>query len=782
MSPGNAAVRLASIGFHVFPAPPGQRKSYKAAAFSGGRRWGATDSPMEIAQDWKQWPDANVGIACGPVSGLLVIDIDGPSHGVDGFASWGAIINEHGDTPETVEVDTPSGGRHLYFRWTPDCEGIINSASMIGPGIDVRAEGGMVIAPPSVKPSGGRYSWRASPEVGLADPPSWLIGLCKRKKDTSPPATFRPLPPASGGDAWARRALDAEATAVLTAAEGERNSKLNTSAFNLGQIVAGGALDRGAVEATLERAALGAGLPLKEVKATIASGLAAGERQPRSPKAKDDETQIIDIAELMAQGSARAAPVYDEEKLCVASAASPLRKFLARGGGEKRSVAAPSPTSPREYAEAFPSEDLPFPIQDYERDLTGTLRDMTIWIDAAANMRSEQGAFGAALALLGTILGRKVELAETGLRTNIYIVGTADSGAGKSSAMNAMQKLTAMLGVDDRLAGSDFTSDAAILKEMGSGSVPRLFSIDEIGDVMRRVLNPYAAPHERGIGRVMKDLFSSASGIYRGKSYANQERVDITQPHMCLYGVSTHEAFWDGIDGRAFSDGLLARFVFIPIGATAAQTPRDERLDEVCEGVRTICNHRPSSGNLSDFAIQPARIGKPLFARYMEDRALFHRHSLRAAQTKSPGAPSIIMRLCENAMKIALIAAASRSIEDLEITTADYDLGMAVAHWSAISMINAIGRYYVENSSHRNLKRVLDYIEGGGLSGRTKTQIARAMQGIFVNRSEGDNILKTLCDSEQVVRGIIKHEGRGRPSEVYVAAAYAPEPEPESEG
>lgn len=332
----DAALACAAAGFHVFPAPPGERKSYKSAAFSNGRAWGATTNPMEIARDWQSWPDANIGIACGPKSGIFVIDLDNESHGpgINGIGEWERLQREHGPAPETVEVVTPSGGIHVYFLYPPGEVEIKSSVSSIARGIDVRALGGMVLAPPSIKPSGGQYRWRASPEVGIAPAPQWLIDLLTAKPEPVHVATVTSL---TGSDAWARRALDAEVTAVLTAPEGRRNDQLNTSAFSLGQIVAGGGLAQDAVSGALERAAMGAGLALPETRATIASGLRAGMAQPR--QAKERETLApagMTLAEAQAvTAGARPKPPPAAGPIRAPSA---LRKLLDSGGGRDRSV------------------------------------------------------------------------------------------------------------------------------------------------------------------------------------------------------------------------------------------------------------------------------------------------------------------------------------------------------------------------------------------------------------------------------------------------------------
>ena len=107
-----------------------------------------------IDQWWAMYPDANVGIATGRASGIVVIDID-PDHG--GEDSWANLEARFGATDDTWWVETGSGGYHIYFA-AGEAE-TRNSAGMVGPGIDVRGDGGYVIAPPSLHVSGGQYRW-----------------------------------------------------------------------------------------------------------------------------------------------------------------------------------------------------------------------------------------------------------------------------------------------------------------------------------------------------------------------------------------------------------------------------------------------------------------------------------------------------------------------------------------------------------------------------------------------------------------------------------------------
>lgn len=169
------ALDLAVIhGRLVFPATPVEKKSHKAARHSGGRRWGATRDPDEIRIDFTRWPRARIGVVTGADSGIVVIETDTlAGHNVDGAASLRALELKHAPLPDTLLAESPSGSVHRYFGHPGAGIKIRTVSSDLGPGIDTRGDGGMVIAPPSITPDKGvlplaqRSAGRAA--AGLAD-------------------------------------------------------------------------------------------------------------------------------------------------------------------------------------------------------------------------------------------------------------------------------------------------------------------------------------------------------------------------------------------------------------------------------------------------------------------------------------------------------------------------------------------------------------------------------------------------------------------------------------
>jgi hypothetical protein len=157
-----AALRYAERGWPVFPCA-GKRPITAHGLHD------ATVDPGLVAGWWEQWPDANVGVRTGDASRLVVLDVDGD----DGNESLRRLEAEHVQLPRTLSVVTPRGGAHLYFRH-PGAT-VRNSAGALGHGLDVRGDGGYVIAPPSTGPNGRRYE--PDERAPIAGMPGWLRQL-----------------------------------------------------------------------------------------------------------------------------------------------------------------------------------------------------------------------------------------------------------------------------------------------------------------------------------------------------------------------------------------------------------------------------------------------------------------------------------------------------------------------------------------------------------------------------------------------------------------------------
>jgi hypothetical protein len=140
----------------------------------------ATVDPDRIANWWGHGDRYGVGIVTGAESGIWVLDVD-IADGKAGMATLTALQDERGSLPATVTAITGSGGRHYFLRWDPD-HPVGTNGGRLGPGLDVRGEGGQVVAAPTIHPNGTPYRWCTglSPDdLDVADAPPWLLELLR---------------------------------------------------------------------------------------------------------------------------------------------------------------------------------------------------------------------------------------------------------------------------------------------------------------------------------------------------------------------------------------------------------------------------------------------------------------------------------------------------------------------------------------------------------------------------------------------------------------------------
>ncbi|MET4320317.1 putative DNA primase/helicase [Bradyrhizobium sp. RT5a] len=283
------ALSYASRGFHIIPVysvRDGRCTCRKGAdcdspgkhpITSRGLKDATTDRKI-IRRWWTANPDANIGIATGKISNLVVIDVDGE----DGKKSLLVLVKKHGKLPRTPKVTT-GNGVHYYLR--PGNKPVSNSVGRLGKGIDIRGDGGYVVAPGSVHRSGKLYKFvpgRDLNDIEIAKIPKSLRKAIL-KREPSPPVLLLPIPPSKKGraKAYIGSALNRELERLGKAPVHQRNDILNQCAFKVGQLLPYGLLDRTKIVRDLARAAKAIGLEDTEIGATIESGLNAGIRYPR---------------------------------------------------------------------------------------------------------------------------------------------------------------------------------------------------------------------------------------------------------------------------------------------------------------------------------------------------------------------------------------------------------------------------------------------------------------------------------------------------------------------
>ncbi|MEV6287125.1 bifunctional DNA primase/polymerase [Kribbella sp. NPDC051770] len=230
--------------------------------------YAATTDPARVAAIVAAVPGGQLAVRTGAVSGLLVVDVD-PDHG--GTPSL-IDLAVRGIAPRTLQVLTGSWGTHLYYRhpgWHMPSRPMPSR-----PGIDVKADGGYVVLPPSIHHRTGRaYQWRQGSGDPVEMPPA-LIAACL------PPPPVTGAPPNAGritttpgrGISHPDKLLSAHLDAVRQAPKGKRRTTLYGAARGVARMVAAGALDQATAIAALTDVGLRAAQTPRDINAAITGG------------------------------------------------------------------------------------------------------------------------------------------------------------------------------------------------------------------------------------------------------------------------------------------------------------------------------------------------------------------------------------------------------------------------------------------------------------------------------------------------------------------------------
>ena len=258
-----AAQGYVSQGWKVFPLRP---RSKKPLPGTHGKD-DATGDPAQVQRWWQAMANANIAVACGATSGIIVIDLDAidDTNAHDGQATWQKLASHYGDI-ETRQQRTGGGGLQLFFLHPGAGVEIGNRAQLL-PGIDVRGDGGYTVVGPSIHPDTGKaYEW--ANDIEPQQPPIWLLGILfdddarlealkitmpndqerltwsKESWGKSPelkaaqPAKALPTGPTVSADSdemkrWLTVTMDKAYQAVASAPKGQRNAALNRETYSL---------------------------------------------------------------------------------------------------------------------------------------------------------------------------------------------------------------------------------------------------------------------------------------------------------------------------------------------------------------------------------------------------------------------------------------------------------------------------------------------------------------------------------------------------------------------
>lgn len=432
-------------------------------------------------------------------------------------------------------------------------------------------------------------------------------------------------------------------------------------------------------------------------------------------------------------------------------------------------VATPHGGATIEAVDDDDDEDLPKPIYDGGAfpvdayNCGGLIADIVEYTLQRSIYPQPELALAAAIALVGTITGRKVCDQING-RTNIYVVGLCPPGGGKEIARTVNKDILAAGGGLGMIGPEDIASSAGMISVLAD-SPATLFQIDEIGRTIKATQN-HGAQHMAKVAGYFLKLWSLSNTVMKSDAYADRTKTkEIHSPHCVLYGTSTPGAFWETLTRDNVTEGLVGRLAVFESSAgptgngyTLPSIPETIPIPpRIIDRVRWWCDFSPGEGNLAK--ANPIPVVVPWSA---DSKKRYQEHMLAIAERRTKGEPveasALWSRSGEKAGKLALIFACSRSECEppKEIALDDMERAIRLSNWLTRRMLVKVDLHVSESPYEALVKRVLGRIGDGC----TANELTRRTQGIEKRMRE--SIIGDLISSGRVKLATVSTKGRPR--------------------
>lgn len=419
------------------------------------------------------------------------------------------------------------------------------------------------------------------------------------------------------------------------------------------------------------------------------------------------------------------------------------------------------PQPPVEPEQPAPTRwTVPAGLPSWRRELSGGLQLFVDHCEATSVSPQPWVSLGGALAMFGALAGRRYA-SPTDLRTNVYCIGIADSGGGKNHPLRMVSSVLAAAGLDRFLGGEKIASGGGLTSAL-ERQPSIVFPVDEIGFLIAAAADRKRSPkHLTEILDGLTQFYSTAAYTFLGTEYANKKerpRQLIEQPCLCLYGLTTPTVFWGSLSSGNVMDGSLARMLIFE----SEHNYPDERLDlervevpdDLVTYAKAIVDGKDGHNALpiGDTALcKPT----PAIVPYADERARQRARDISEEKIRLlrsyEGTPltSIIARLAENAIKVALIRAVADNPPDPSIDASDLEWGYDIAEHSVDTVLRAVEERVADNEHEATLKRVLKVITEGGSAGIALNELTRRTQWLR-DKKHRMSIIDDLIEAGQV--------------------------------
>ena len=680
----------------------------------------------------------NLGVATGEVSGFWALDIDGQG----GEISLATLIAEHGPLPPT-RIHFTGNGRHILFKH-PGYR-IKNSVKKLGPGLDVRGDGGYIVYAPSMHWTGTEY-YLLNPHQKIGDAPEWLLDAVRydQPQPDLPVNATHDIP------------LGYEQTKLTQADVELMLSFIHPDADYEDWVYIGMGLHAG-----------GYSLQTWDTWSRGGAKYEAGCCAKRWKSFKPGGATTFGTVWHFAEQNGWTPDLI--EKSSEDGAASELVKNILKAQNPQETATYKSTPPLAQLPATVPSPEVtPFTTVDPMK-MTGLIGDTVRWIVGCSMMPQPELALLNTLAALGSLTGRTYK-SPWNTRTNLYIIGLAPTGSGKEHSRVCIKELMIASGNQKSLAGDAMVSSAGVLSGLQIAPA-QILHLDEFGLHLDAISNERAPHHLRAGAKLFTELFTSSGSSYNGGHYAGTERapVIIDRPCLCIYGTSTFGTYLEALRIEAISNGELNRYLTFQVSNmrpdmsenvaenTSENPPED--LIKAWEAVGKMFD--PSNSELQKIGGPGVAAPTPIVIRWngvlprLKDLG---RDQVRLANSAKPGQDGIWTRYREQMIKIAMILAIARDPIAPEMVDADLDFAEAMVMHSCRYMEYFADSEIADTQNERDIRTASKAMRGSGWM--TKTKLARGLKSL--SRRVRTDLIKDLIEQQKIETRQV--ETGGRPS------------------
>ncbi|MEK0418745.1 MAG: hypothetical protein RI949_2751 [Pseudomonadota bacterium] len=742
---------LVDRGFPILPIQPNTKKPglYKLGAWHEYPKWSrhcerdTTDNEVDI---WGNWPEAGIGIAAGRVIGIDIDVLDSPTIALEIEALAKRML---GDTPAVRIGHAPK--RLLVYRAVQPFSGFKY------PPIEVLGVGQQFIAYGIHPDTGKPYDWPVSTLADLS--PDDLPGITEAQAREFAkeayrliPAELRPKTLGVGLRAPMECANLPEQRGTYEAVE-DALRHIDNADLDYDSWVRIGMATKGALGDE--------GWPLFEAWSESSQ--------------KNDPKTTARSWRSFAPQRIGAGTIY---KLALDNGWEPDAEMQLNG-----EIVTNGHHPAREFLQALQAAD-PISIEPHEISLPppkpmpvgwdqvgGVIADMMALMAATAKRPQPVLALGASLCAIGALMGRKYRT-ESNIRSNLYVVGIAESGAGKNHSRVVINELFRKANLLQYLGGNKIASGSGLLTAI-QRQPAILFQLDEFGMFLSAAADRKRSPrYVCEILDLMTELYTTSGTTYFGVEYASTQHNNahraIHQPCACIYGTTTPLHFWQALQASNVADGSLARFLIMESEddfpdsneAFGVIDPPQDLID------RLILIHQGGgklNGNLTDVgAIDEVLVDPRVVPMTPQARATFRQLDQelveRLRTSRGTGYSSILARIEENATKLALIRAVSRDPVDPQIEDHDAEWGIMLSRHCAELTIREASARVSENQVESHHKRAMQILRDAGMAGMSKSDFTRRTQ--FMDHRQRDGVLRTLAEAGLIEMMALQSKGR----------------------